>query len=360
MDDHNKDIGSPAVVEAGGGFRGTRRNIAHDAAPAQAPPQEENIARDVTQLIGWTPLVEIKNISKKEGALARIICKLEYQQPLGSVKDRIALPMIEDAEKRGLIKPEVTTLVEPTSGNTGISIALVGIRKGYKVAVVMPATASMERRMVLRALGSEIYLTDPALGFAGILSKAQEILTTVPNTYMLNQLENPMNPESHVQTTGPEIWQDTAGKVDIFIAGSGTGGTFSGAGRYLKAKNAAIKVMVVEPSESSVLSGGCKGSHKIQGIGPGFVPTVADLSVADEIVTVSSEEAIMYALRLAREEGLLVGISSGAAFAAALKVAKRQETAGKMIVTILPSGGERYLTTDLFSSIRAECEKMTF
>ncbi|KAI5059629.1 hypothetical protein GOP47_0025948 [Adiantum capillus-veneris] len=334
-------------------FAGTYRAL-------NTTPQNENIASDVTQLIGWTPLVELKNIASKEGAVARIVGKLECQQPLGSVKDRIALPMIEDAEKHGLIKPGVSTLVEPTSGNTAIALACAAIHKKYKVAAVMPASSSIERRMILRALGADVYLTDPALGFPGVFAKTDEVLASIPNSYMLNQLANGNNPDAHFRTTGPEIWRDTAGKVDIFMAGSGTGGTFSGAGRFLKEQNPAIKVMVVEPAESAVLSGGCKGAHKIQGIGPGFIPDNADLSVADEIVMVTSEEAMTFALMLAKEEGVLVGPSSGAAVAAAVKVAKRSENAGKMIVTILPSGGERYMTTDLFAPIREECNGMTF
>ncbi|KAH7424273.1 hypothetical protein KP509_11G000400 [Ceratopteris richardii] len=268
--------------------------------------------------------------------------------------------MIEDAEERGVIIPGVTTLVEPTSGNTAIALACVGIHKKYKVAAVMPASSSIERRMILRALGADVYLTDPALGFDGVFNKANELLASIPDSHMLGQMMNASNPRAHYHGTGPEIWKDTAGKVDIFISGSGTGGTFTGAGRFLKEQNPAIQIMVVEPAESPVLSGGCKGPHKIQGIGPGFIPETVDMSVADEVVTVTSDEAITYALRLAKEEGLLVGISSGAAFAAALKVGRRPENAGKLIVSLLPSGGERYLTTDLFASIREECSSMSF
>ncbi|MCO5612038.1 hypothetical protein L7F22_066300 [Adiantum nelumboides] len=328
--------------------------------PDDSTTYKENIASNITELIGWTPLVELKNIARKEGALARIVGKLEWHQPLGSVKDRIALPMIEDAERRGLIKPGLTTLIEPTSGNTAISLAFVGIHKGYKVVAVMPASYSLERRMLLRALGAEIYLTDPEVGFAGLYAKAEELVATIPNSHMLNQAINTMNPGAHFHSTGPEIWKDTAGKVDIFMAGAGTGGTFSGAGRFLKEQNPEIKVMIIEPAESPVLSGGCKGPHKIQGIGPGFIPATTDVSLADEIVTVSTEESMSYTHRLAKEEGLLAGISSGAAVAAALKVAKRPENAGKLIVIILPSGGERYMTSDLFAAIREECENMTF
>eukprot|EP00249_Psilotum_nudum_P010680 c22695_g1_i1 orf=318-1400(-) len=348
-------------TEAALGFTRTWRKISQiENSSDELGPLQENIAADISQLIGWTPLVEINRIPPKEGALARIIGKLEYFQPLGSLKDRIALTMIQDAEEKGLITPGVSTLIEPTSGNTAISLAFVGIRKGYKVVAVMPDYASVERRMILRAFGAEVYVTDFALGIAGVMSKAEELLAAIPNAHILNQLVNPMNPDAHFRTTGPEIWKDTAGKVDIFIAGSGTGGTVTGAGRYLKQKKSSVKVITVEPSESAVLSGGCKGAHKIQGIGPGFIPDVLDRSVIDEIITVSSEDALIYTRRLAMEEGLLLGISSGAAFVAALKVAKRPENANKMIVTLLPSGGERYMSTELFSSIKDECQNMTF
>lgn len=321
---------------------------------------KENIATDVTQLIGWTPLVEMKRIAQAEGAVARIVGKLEFYQPFCSVKDRIALSMIEDAEEKGLITPGVTTLVEGTSGNTGIALAGVAAQKGYKFIAIMPASYSLERRILLKCLGADIYLTDPALGFTEIMKKIEELKETIPNMHILDQLGNPSNPNAHFRGTGPEIWQDTAGKVDIFISASGTGGTITGVGRYLKMKNPHIKVICVEALESPVISGGQKGCHHIQGISPGFIPDNLDMSVIDEIITVSSEEAFLYARKIAKEEGLLVGISSGAAFAAALKIGKRVENAGKLITAILPSAGERYLSTELFSSIREECSNMSF
>lgn len=321
---------------------------------------KENIAADCTQLIGWTPLVEMRRIAQAEGVAARIVGKLEFYQPFCSVKDRMALRMIEDAEEKGLITPGVTTLVEPTSGNTGIALAAIAAQRGYKFIAVMPASYSLERRIIMKSLGADIYLTDPALGFTTILKKIEELRETIPNVHMLDQLSNPANPDAHFRGTGPEIWQDTAGKLDIFVSGSGTGGTITGVGRYLKMKNPSIKVICVEPLESPVLSSGQTGCHKIQGISPGFIPDNLDRSVIDEIITVSSEEAMLYARKIAREEGLLVGISSGAAFAAALKVGKRAENAGKLITTILPSAGERYLSTELFSSIREECSNMSF
>lgn len=320
----------------------------------------ENIASDVTQLIGWTPLVEMKRIAQAEGAVARIVGKLEFYQPLSSVKDRIALRMIEDAEEKGLITPGVTTLVEPTSGNTGIALACVAAQKGYKFTAVMPNTYSIERRMIMKCLGADISLTDSALGFSGAMQKVEELTKAISNVYVLDQTSNPANPDAHFQSTGPEIWQDTAGKVDIFVSGSGTGGTITGVGRYLKMKNPSIMVVCVEPSESPVISGGQKGSHKIEGISPGFIPDNLDMAVIDEIITVSSDKAMTYARKIAREEGLLVGISSGAAYAAALEVGQRLENKGKLIVTVLASAAERYLSTDMFSSLREECINMSF
>ncbi|EFJ07061.1 hypothetical protein SELMODRAFT_186442 [Selaginella moellendorffii] len=318
----------------------------------------ERILGSAAELIGWTPLVETKRISAKEGALARIVVKLEGYQPGCSVKDRMALSMIIDAENKGLLIPGVSTIVEPTSGNTGIALALVAAVRGYKVVAVMPSSYSIERRMILKAFGAQVILTDPALGFAFLFDKARELAKTLPNACMLDQAQNPCNPQAHFDSTGPEIWKDTAGKVDIFMSGCGTGGTLSGAGKYLKSRNPEIQVMAVEPAESPVLSGGVKGPHGIQGIGPGFIPDVTDTSIIDRVVTVTTEEALDWTRRLASEEGLLVGISSGAAFAGAIKIAKSPENAGKMIVVILPSAGERYLSTPLFAEIRDECEKM--
>ncbi|PKU82364.1 cysteine synthase [Dendrobium catenatum] len=322
--------------------------------------ERENIASDIIQLIGWTPLIELKRIVEKEGLHIRLVGKLESYQPLCSVKDRGALRMIEDAEEKGLIKPGINTLVGPTSGNLGISFAFIAIRKGYKFLAIMPANYSVERRMLLRYLGAQVLLTDPKLGIKAIYTTVDQLKEKDPNIFVLDQTTNPANPEAHFLSTGPEIWKDTAGKVDIFVCGSGSGGTISGAARFLKMKNPAIKIICVEPAESAVISGGQPGPHNIQGLGPGFVPEILDTSQIDEIITVTTAEAMTQARRLALEEGLVMGISSGACLAASLKIGKREENKGKMIVTVFASAGERYLSTELFEEIREECINMTF
>ena len=306
-----------------------------------------NIYQSVTELIGHTPLLAAKSFAKAHELSANIVVKLEYFNPAGSVKDRIAIAMIEQAEREGKIAPGAT-LIEPTSGNTGIGIASVAAARGYRAILTMPETMSVERRNLLKAYGAEIVLTEGAQGMKGAIARAEELQKEIPNSFIPSQFENPANPAVHERTTGPEIWADTAGNIDAFVAGVGTGGTVSGVGRYLKSKNSSIHVVAVEPTDSPVLSGGKPGPHKIQGIGAGFIPTTLDTTVYDEIIQVKSEDAFAYGREFARREGALVGISSGAALAAAVELAHRPEFAGKTIVVLLPDGGDRYLSTDLF------------
>lgn len=302
----------------------------------------------VTELIGKTPLIELKNIEKKNSLNATVVAKLEYFNPAGSVKDRIAKAMIEDAEAKGVLK-EGATIIEPTSGNTGIGLASVATAKGYRTILTMPETMSIERRNLLKAYGAEIVLTDGSKGMSGAIAKADELKNEIDGAVILGQFVNPANPETHFKTTGPEIWADTEGKVDIFVAGVGTGGTLSGTGKYLKSQNPDVKVVAVEPETSPVLSEGHGGPHKIQGIGAGFVPETLDTQIYDEIVKVPNEAAFETANSIAKTEGILVGISSGASLWAALQLAQRPENAGKTIVAIFPDTGERYLSTGIFS-----------
>ena len=307
-----------------------------------------NIYTSADQLIGNTPLLELTHIEQDADLQAKILAKLEYFNPAGSVKDRIAKAMIDDAEAAGKLKPG-SVIIEPTSGNTGIGLASVAAARGYRIIIVMPETMSVERRQIMKAYGAELVLTDGAKGMKGAIAKANELAKEIPNSFVPGQFVNPANPEAHRRTTGPEIWRDTDGKVDIFVAGVGTGGTITGTGSYLKAQNPAVKVVAVEPATSPVLSKGTAGAHKIQGIGAGFVPDVLDTKVYDEIITVSNEDAFATGKLVGHKEGVLVGISSGAAVWAAIELAKRPENKGKNIVVLLPDTGDRYLSTPLFA-----------
>ena len=299
------------------------------------------------QLIGHTPLLELTHLEKAEGLKAKILAKLEYFNPAGSAKDRVAKAMIDDAEAKGLLK-EGSVIIEPTSGNTGIGLAAVAAARGYRTIIVMPDTMSVERRQLLKAYGAELVLTEGAKGMSGAIAKAEQLAKEIPGGFVAGQFVNPANPEAHRQTTGPEIWEDTDGKVDIFVAGVGTGGTITGVGEYLKSKNPDVKIVAVEPAGSPVLSGGKPGPHKVQGIGAGFVPQVLNTSVYDEIIPVENEDAFQIGRRIGSTEGVLVGISSGAAAWAALQLARRPENEGKTIVALLPDTGDRYLSTELF------------
>ncbi|MGN0685996.1 MAG: cysteine synthase A [Gemmiger sp.] len=306
------------------------------------------IYTSVDQLIGHTPLLELTHIEAAEGLKARVLAKLEYLNPAGSVKDRVARAMIDEAEATGKLKPG-SVIIEPTSGNTGIGLASVAAARGYRVIIVMPDTMSVERRMLMKAYGAELVLTEGAKGMAGAIAKADELAAQTPNSFVAGQFVNPANPAAHRATTGPEIWEDTDGQVDIFVAGAGTGGTVTGVGGYLKEKNPAVKIVAVEPATSPVLSGGKAGPHKIQGIGAGFVPQVLDTSIYDEVMPIADEDAFATGRMMGRKEGVLVGISSGAALHAAIEQAKRPENEGKTIVVLLPDTGDRYLSTPMFA-----------
>lgn len=306
------------------------------------------VYQKITDLIGHTPLLELKNYSMKNNLKTSIVAKLEYFNPAGSVKDRIAKYMIDDAEQKGILKP-CSVIIEPTSGNTGIGLASVAASRGYRIIITMPETMSIERRNLLKAYGAELILTDGAKGMKGAIEKAEELAKEIPDSFIPSQFTNPANPDAHFRATGPEIWEDTDGKVDIFIAGVGTGGTVSGVGRYLKSKNPEIKIIAVEPESSPVLSMGKAGPHKIQGIGAGFIPETLDTKIYDEIITVSNDAAFETGRAIAENEGILVGISSGAAVWAASQIAAKPENEGKMIVALLPDTGERYLSTPMFS-----------
>ena len=316
-------------------------------APTRRILKMARIYTSVDQLIGGTPLIELKNIEKEFGLKARLLAKLEYLNPAGSVKDRVGKAMIDDAEKAGRLKPG-SVIIEPTSGNTGIGLAAVAAARGYKIVIVMPETMSLERRQLMKAYGAELVLTDGARGMKGAIAKAEELAREIPDSFVAGQFVNPANSAAHRETTGPEIYQDTDGEVDIFVAGVGTGGTITGVGEYLKSKKPDVKIIAVEPASSPFLSTGVGGAHGIQGIGAGFIPEVLNTSVYDEILTVTEEESYIAGRMIARREGVLVGISSGAALHAAIEVARREENEGKTVVVLLPDTGDRYLSTSLF------------